>query len=77
MQEYALDIIRVCAIVPIDVIKRIDRLAKKEGKTRSQFIAEILAARVVGVSLTDKDREEIADYIEEARKRRLEKRQRG
>lgn len=68
--EYGLDIVRVTANVPVDVIRRIDNLAAKAGRTRSQFVSEILAARVVGVSLTDEDRKWISNYIEKARERR-------
>lgn len=72
--EYGFDIVPVKAYVSIDVLKRIDRLAAEVGKTRSRFIAETLAARVVGVSLSDKDRQEISEFIEEARRLRAEKR---
>lgn len=72
--EYGFDIVRLMACVPIDVVKRIERLAAAAGKSRSQFVAEVLAARVVGVSLTDEDRAEIAAYIERAKAARAEKR---
>lgn len=72
--EYGLDIVRVMACVPVDVVRRIDNLAAKSGKTRSQFVAEVLAAKVVGVSLTKQDREWIAAYIERAAQKRDEKR---
>lgn len=72
--EYGLDIVRVTANVPVDIVRRIDQLAAKAGRTRSQFVSEVLAARVVGVSLSDEDRAWIADYIAKAKERRGEKR---
>ena len=72
--EYGLDIVRVMACVPVDVVRRIDRMAAEAGKTRSQFVAEVLAAKVVGVSLSSEDREWIVEYIERAKARREEKR---
>jgi hypothetical protein len=72
--EYGLDIVRVMACVPVDVVRRIDRMAAEAGKTRSQFVAEVLAAKVVGVSLSSEDREWIVEYIERAKARRKEKR---
>lgn len=77
MREYALDMVQVWSVVPIDVVRRIDRLAAAAGKTRSQFVAEILAAKVVGVSLTDEGRAAIAEFIERAKTRRAQKRLRG
>ncbi len=75
--EYGFDIVSIKAYISIDVLKRIDRLAREQGKTRSRFIAEALAAKVVGVSLTEKDREEIAEFIARAKEARAKKRNMG
>ena len=49
-------------------------MAKESGKTRSRFVSEVLAAHVAGVSLSDQDRKEIAEFIERAKLAREEKR---
>ncbi|MBQ9693910.1 MAG: hypothetical protein IJV69_04060 [Kiritimatiellae bacterium] len=72
--EYGFDIVSLKTYISIDVLKRIDRMAKKSGKTRSRFVSEVLAAHVAGVSLSDQDLQEIAEFIERAKLAREEKR---
>lgn len=75
--EYATDIIRITALLPIEVKLRAEKAAAEQGKTLSRFVAEVVAAAVVGVPLTAEDHTRIAEHIERQQKLRIAKREKG